>query len=67
MKDMPDNSGHEPDDNDTPELSGRAMAIIAAVLVLIAWFLAVQLRHFGSIQDCVMQGRTNCVEVQTGR
>ena len=61
------NEHPEQDDDGGHELSGRAMAIIALILVCVAWFLAVQLRKFGSVQDCVMQGRTNCVEVQPNR
>ena len=34
---------------------------VAAVLVGISWFVANALRHYGGVQDCVMQGRTNCV------
>ena len=51
------------DDNDNND-NGPSMATllaVAAVLVGISWFVANALRHYGGVQDCVMQGRTNCV------
>jgi hypothetical protein len=32
----------------------------AAALVLAGWFLSVKLRELGRLQDCALQGRTNC-------
>lgn len=52
--------------NDNNEDKGPNMGtllIVAAVIVGISWFVATTLRHFGGIQDCVMQGRSNCVTI----
>jgi len=40
--------------------SMTTLLVVAGVLVGIAWFISTSIRHFGGIQDCVMQGRTDC-------
>jgi hypothetical protein len=47
------------DDDNGPSMT--TLLIVAGFLVVVSWFIATTLRHFGGIQDCVMQGRTNCV------
>ena len=51
-----------PQDND-PGPNMGTLLLVAAVLVGIAWVVATNLRHNGRIQDCVMQGRSNCAEI----
>jgi hypothetical protein len=58
---------HEPDGPDEGQESHRgAMAalVVLIVLVLIGLGLIHALRHTGAVQDCAMQGRTNCAPVQ---
>jgi hypothetical protein len=40
-----------------------AIAVVAVLLVLGGLFLVHELRKMSNIQDCVMQGRTNCSPV----
>ena len=39
------------------------LLLVAAVLVGVSWFVITTLRHNAQIQDCVMQGRSNCAEI----
>jgi hypothetical protein len=43
--------------------SGRTLLIAAVVMVAVVYFLSVQLRQMGRLQDCAMSGRTNCAPV----
>ena len=55
----------EDEDTDTPE-SRRATWIVLAVLIALAagsFFLIKALRDSANMQDCLMQGRTNCVVI----
>ena len=36
------------------------MLIVAVILTVGGYFLSVKLRDLGRMQDCLMQGRTNC-------
>lgn len=38
--------------------------VIAGLIVLVAWFAATTLMHFGGVQDCVMQAHKGCVSVK---
>ena len=63
---MSDQTGGNTDDDDNGNDNGPNMGtllIVAAILVGISWFVAQTLRYNGGIQDCVMQGRSNCVTV----
>ena len=51
------------DDKDTGP-SMTTLLVVAAILVGISWFVAKTLRTYGGIQDCVMQGRSNCVTLK---
>ncbi len=55
------NDNQEGPNNQDEGPSMATLLVVAAVLVGIAWFLATSLRQYGGVQDCVMQGRTNCV------
>ncbi len=53
----------EDEDTDTPE-SRRAAWIVLVVAIALAvggFFLIQALRDSANMQDCLMQGRTNCV------
>ncbi|WP_096704932.1 hypothetical protein [Magnetospirillum sp. 15-1] len=56
-------------DNDhTPPSRASALTglAIAAILVVAGLLLAHKLRELGRLQDCAMQGRTNCVAIDGG-
>ena len=40
--------------------SPLTMLVVAVVLTVGGYFLSVKLRDLGRMQDCLMQGRTNC-------
>ena len=40
--------------------SPLTMLIVAVILTVGGYFLSVKLRDLGRMQDCLMQGRTNC-------
>lgn len=40
--------------------------IVCLVLVLGGLFLVYKLKAMSAIQDCVMEGRTNCAPIDTG-
>jgi hypothetical protein len=55
----------EDEDTDAPE-SRRAAWIVLAVAIALAvggFFLIEALRDSSNMQDCLMQGRTNCVVI----
>lgn len=55
----------EDEDTDTPE-ARRATCIVLAVAIALAagsFFLIKVLRDSSNMQDCLMQGRTNCVAI----
>ena len=51
-------------DNDNGKDGGGpsmlTLLVVAGLLVAVGWYLSTSLRHFGNLQDCAMQGRTNC-------
>ncbi|HTJ65818.1 MAG TPA: hypothetical protein VL899_18600 [Alphaproteobacteria bacterium] len=38
--------------------------ILAAILVLVGWFLVRQLGQSARMQDCIMSGRSNCAPIE---
>ncbi len=46
--------------------SPLVLLLVVAVLVVGGYFLAVKLRDVGRLQDCLMQGRTNCAPISRG-
>jgi hypothetical protein len=40
--------------------SPLTLLIVAVILTVGGYFLSVKLRDLGRMQDCLMQGRTNC-------
>lgn len=58
-----------PDPDPSPEGEGRPSGLIMLVVMLVlvggGYFLAVKLREQGRLQDCLMQGRTNCTPIVT--
>lgn len=58
---------HEPDGPDEGKERRRGILValvILVVLVFVGLGLINTLRHAGAVQDCAMQGRTNCASVQ---
>jgi hypothetical protein len=51
----------EPKESRKPALAGLA---IAAVLLVVGWWLARELTAASKMQDCLMSGRTNCNQIQ---
>ena len=53
------------DDDEGP---GRRVLVVAlvviVVLVLAGWWISGALRSGAAVQDCVMQGRTNCAPIR---
>jgi hypothetical protein len=41
-----------------------AALVVIVVLVLAGWWISGALRSGAAVQDCVMQGRTNCAPVR---
>jgi hypothetical protein len=39
------------------------MFVVAALVVVGGYFLAVKLKEMAQLQDCVMSGRTNCAPI----
>lgn len=39
------------------------MLVVAVVVVVGGYFLAVKLKDMARMQDCVMSGRTNCAPI----
>jgi hypothetical protein len=54
---------HDPDGDDRRTRSLGGLAIIL-FLALIALFLVRELSKVSQLQDCVMQGRTNCAPLE---
>ena len=54
--------GSEDDNQNGPHMG--IILIVVAVIVGLGWYLATTLRHNGNIQDCAMQGRTNCATIR---
>jgi hypothetical protein len=40
--------------------------VVIALLIIVGLFLTHVLRDMSHVQDCVMQGRTNCAPVDPG-
>jgi hypothetical protein len=59
-------NGPEQDEDDrmTRSLAGLAIAL---ALVVAGLFLLQQLRSLSALQDCLMQGRNNCLQVESTR
>ena len=47
-----------------PRRSAAIGLIVIVVLVIVGLFLIHVLRDMSRVQDCVMQGRTNCAPIQ---
>lgn len=43
-----------------------AALIFSAILILGGWWLVQKLGRLEALQDCVMQGRTNCAPISRG-
>ena len=56
--------GDHPPPSRTPALVGL---LVAGLIVVGGWLLANKLRELGRLQDCAMQGRTNCAPLDMGR
>lgn len=50
-----------------PRRSAVIGFIIIALLVIAGLYLTHALRNVSKIQDCVMQGRTNCVDIDANK
>jgi hypothetical protein len=50
-----------PEEQPTSRRSIVAALVLLALLIFISLHIIDALRQVGSLQDCVMQGRTNCV------
>jgi hypothetical protein len=61
MTDRRDNDDSDADDRRTRSLAGLALILL---LALAAIFLVRELAKSSRIQDCVMQGRTNCAPIE---
>ncbi|WP_216850026.1 hypothetical protein [Acidisoma sp. L85] len=60
--DHPEDGGF---DNEPPSRRGAVIALVFLVLLgLFGLWISRALRDTGKLQDCVMQGRTNCVPSQ---
>jgi hypothetical protein len=55
---------HQDDDDDHATRSLAALVVVL-FLALVALYIVVRLREQGEIEDCLMQGRTNCAPVIT--
>jgi hypothetical protein len=61
----PDHTEYGGSDNEPPSRRGVVIALVFLVLLgLFALWISGALRDTGMLQDCVMQGRTNCVPSQ---
>jgi hypothetical protein len=57
---VPDDERQEEADRQTRSLAGLAVCL---VLVLVGLFLVQRLTAAAKLQDCVMAGRSNCLDV----
>ncbi len=52
-------------DANAAQSRGRIVGLaVAAVLILLGWFLIQELGSASRLQDCVMSGRTNCAPIE---
>jgi hypothetical protein len=54
----------DPEEDRRRARTNVAALILAAVLVLIGWFLVRQLGQSARMQDCLMSGRSNCAPIE---
>ena len=59
----PVNDNQQPPEGQPDGPNMGVLLLVAAVLVVVSWFVINTLRHNGKVQDCVMQGRSNCAEI----
>jgi hypothetical protein len=59
-----DNEPSGPDEDKESQRGALVALVIVVVLVFVGLGLFHILRHAGAVQDCAMQGRSNCVSVQ---
>lgn len=52
--------------DENPMRSNLTALIVILLLVVGGLYLAQKLRQVGTLQDCVMSGRTNCAPIDTG-
>lgn len=52
-------------DSEGPNRRGLMVAVVAIVLLVLAgWWISSALRQNAAVQDCVMQGRSNCAPIR---
>jgi ferric-dicitrate binding protein FerR (iron transport regulator) len=55
----------DPEEDRRRARTNVAALILAAILVLVGWFLVRQLGQSARMQDCIMSGRSNCAPIET--
>jgi hypothetical protein len=57
---MDDNEREDEEDRVTASLAGMAVALL---LVVVGFFLVQKLEASSKLEDCLLQGRTNCAPI----
>jgi len=64
MTDRPPGPRPDPDDSHGSRRGAMVGLAVVAALVAAAYFLVMELRRTGKMEECLMAGRSNCAPVE---